>query len=593
MKSAIFPNRPNATARLTRNERTLAAAQSSSVNLLNWDTASAIDMTTLNASIVSQGKTPGTFLQSNAFVGSVSGKWGPWQVFPDSNSNGSAVRMACPVVSGVGTDITGASYKLDGAVAYITVTLADVPTPSVPVVDKTAIPGTGNITSIAIEATGTAAIPPVVINNMTPASVMSQFSTLFGDWFVANVHKFDALFHTAILNVLVDQKKDGNMQWVKPQFLSYATITNSANVGLFGALCKITKGPYGALAQQLPPGLLYNMPDGCNSVFAISGEKFAEKFLLQGAIHCVPGAKESDFEFVADGLGVRNINPLNWVPIDFGGTVVTPVVPVGGLTVKVSEDQIQLDFSGVTWDHQLVLGIMGNDVFTLDFTQLVYLALKFDSKGNPVFVTSNNPVGAPSTSREVPTLVNPKVTCVPDKTAVTAQRAVSIISMALAALGGVGGIFKVCRWIGTAWSAPSDLAPAVVAILNEGESVVQILADVESLGPAAAKAEVAASNAEALAVAGGSALSTSAKAATYFTRFAMAGGLVGLAGVGLNYWAKCQMGKDNDILPDTVPSMNGFIDNVLGTAHWPALSTWELQEAQLAESLLLYGKLST
>ena len=560
-----------------------------SIDLGGWDTINAIRFDTFNGLVKAQNKTPGSFAtKPNKFDGQISGTWGPWETFADHGASGKDIRMSCPVAKGIFSDAFGTTTRLDGTIVYITVQAQSVDTPGVKVTDPTAIPGTGKVTSLKLAKPVSPAHPTVRVDKFSTA-IPSAAKRLFADWFTAHIESFEALFHVAVLNAKVDTTKDGNFQWVKPQHLGYATITDENGFGMFGALCQCTVGPYGKLPPMVPAGMLNGIPKGSNSVFAIGGPQFTEHFLRHGAVSAVPGSKHDDFEIYGNGLKVRNKVPLTWLPLDFSGETVHPKIPVGGIDLSVSEDQIQIDFKGLTWDHPLAWGIMGSDVFSLSFSQAVYLGIRRNSRNEPVFVTSNTPFGTGKPAREVPQIMTPHITVMPDKTAIQAQRVVAIVNLVAGVLGGIGALIKVATILSSGARIVGDTAATVATMINEGESVFDLMIEADSINSAITDVEIAAGNTEALALATGQATSLSARALTYFTRFCMMGGFTGLAGFGLNYWQSSQIDQDNQFHPDSLPSLNHFADNVVGAAHWPKLDTWHLQEARLAKSLLLYG----
>ena len=50
--------------------------------------------------------------------------------------------------------------------------------------------------------------------------------------------------------------------------------------------------------------------------------------------------------------------------------------------------------------------------------------------------------------------------------------------------------------------------------------------------------------------------------------------------------------QNGDWKLDDVPALDDFMANVLGASKWPGADNWTLNGVELAQSLLLYGKLA-
>ena len=563
------------------------------VDLDGWDTANVLRMETLNAAIKKNtSATPGTFDASNALMGAqAKGTWGPWEIAPDPKVAGAAVRVICPVQTGTWfyPGYTKAPQKLDGAKIYVTVNLSVINDKKTKITDKTGKPTSKSVVQ-SIVVTDPSKVPNngVVVTAITPAKLMSGFQMLFQEWFNTYITDFTAIFHTAVLNEKADV---GAFQWLKPTGLSFASLTNAGGDGVFAALCQTEHDPDDKNAQQISAAILDDMPKGANAVFAISDVKFAQKFLKLGAHKMLPNSKITDFEITGDGNIVRNNASIVWSNFTLAdGNTIAPVIPARGMTMRVIEDQIQIEFTNITFKHKLVFG---NDIITLSFQQKVKLKVVRNAKGEPVVVTDHHDLLPSGTKRRpgVPAIEKPLITVTPDQTAVTAGEVLKYVSIGAAFLGAasfVGGVFSMAAPAMAAASA--DIGAAISA----GNSIFDVAVDAAEMGEGMSDAEVAAANAEAFdSVLNASTAPVKAASMGMFGRAGLALGVIGATSGILTGIRGVRLANDLGIDPDTVPSLDTFLDSMIGASQWPNLSTWDLVDAKLAKSLLLYGNIQT
>ncbi|OYX03828.1 MAG: hypothetical protein B7Z15_18100, partial [Rhizobiales bacterium 32-66-8] len=81
----------------------------------------------------------------------------------------------------------------------------------------------------------------------------------------------------------------------------------------------------------------------------------------------------------------------------------------------------------------------------------------------------------------------------------------------------------------------------------------------------------------------------SAQGALYLSRFGILVGVIGAVTTIAGNINKLMVLHDGSLDTDKVPSLDEFLDNVLGASAWPDVTDWQLKDVELAQSLLLYG----
>ena len=331
-----------------------------------------------------------------------------------------------------------------------------------------------------------------------------------------------------------------------------------------------------------------------DSVFAIAGERFAEKWLLPGCVNMRLGSKDADYQMSGDGLSFENDDHIQWATFeDKNGNPVPAKIDKGNFKVTLVNDEFKVAFTDLYWDAEPGVTIH------VDYTEYYGVELKSgtDKKGKPyknVLVT---------TQKSTPSL---QVTM----TKATWKEWTDIgVEIGIAILGSlVGGL------IGAAADAASTGATAAVEGASEvGENVTidltEALADVmseseESMGTIAEESSGEAGSdmteASDMAEAGESSETIASKIAgkarsfgkwMWGTKWKLVGSVVG-GGIGATLGAIPQMieAVEKEYYSD-LPSFDEFGNNCIGSVKWPNSSGFELESAQLQGALLLGGKL--
>jgi hypothetical protein len=443
------------------------------INLQGWDTANIVTDDVLNAAIAGQGTSPKSFDNTDPGSGaSITGVWGPWQ--KTSLRTGEMVSFMCPIVSGTGTEDSGKTVDLAKASLNIEIQLKTLDDLASAFIDKSAkTPAkTAPARILMVNDQSTPTNPAVTVISIVPASLRNSFQFLFEDWFNANIASFKQIFHAIMLD---ETAAKADFQWLKPTDISYAAATTTdGKTSVFAALCATDGDPIAKLPQQIDPAAVENMPAGCNCVLAISGEKFAEHILKPGAQSVLKGSQPADFDIIGDGLVVTNNKDLDWIGMTLDdGTVVTPRVPKGNFRISVVEDQIELEFTQMTFKHAL---LVGNDDFTLSFRQYLKIGLGKNANGEQVLV----PDFAYQTvnGKKVPIYVDkPVITVTPDQQAVDFERTMGIVAIALSVLPLGCGIFKAGSWAVSNAPAAAAIVGRLTGLWSTGSAVFDIAID--------------------------------------------------------------------------------------------------------------------
>jgi len=548
------------------------------IDLQGWDTANVVTPDVLNAAIAAQKTYPPSFDLTEG-TNAIKGVWGPWQM--TLGRSGTLLEFACPVVSGTGIDGNGKSHDLAGATVYVEIALQTINSTADAFADKTADKATmpKQAQVLLVDPTSTPTAPAVTVIAVMPQTLRNDFFFIFGDWFNANIAAFKHIFHAMMLS---ETAAKGDFQWLKPTDYSYAmAVSTNKKLGAFAALCATDGDPIGLLSQQIDINVVKNLPASSNAVLAISGEKLVEHVLKPGAKAVLKGSQDADFDVIGSGLVVTNNKDLIWQDVKLDdGTIVQPLIPKGNFRMRVVEDQIELEFTGMTFKHPLMIG---NDIVTVGFTQYYTLNLGTNSKGEKV-LTPNFPMMTTSAGVVTPLIVDkPTISVMPDQTAQDFDRAMLIVTIAFSILPFGKGLYSAGQGI---WKLGTTIAAKVAQVAGTGAELALSADEAAELSSAA----VSGSDNLAAAAAVSANLPADANLATLVNRLTLGSGIISaLSGIamGIN-----KLEQNGDWKLDDVPALDDFMANVLGASKWPGADNWTLNGVELAQSLLLYGKLA-
>lgn len=556
---------------------------SQEIDLQGWDTVNVVTLDVLNGAISAQKTWPPKFdldetQAPGGSLGSITGDWGPWQITP--GRTGGELEVLCPVVKGTGVDGFGGSHDLAGVKLRVEIALKTVNDKASNFTDKTAdpkVPPPKPAQVLLVDSDSTPQNPAVVVISVTPAKFRG-FSGVFQDWFNANIAAFKHIFHAAMLS---ETAAKGDFQWLKPTDYSYAMDTTiNKKMSIFAVLCATDGDPIGGLSQQIDVNIVKNLPAGCNAVLGISGEKFCQHILLPGAVQTLHGSQAADFDIIGKDLVVTNNKDLAWRDLKLeDGTVVTPMVPANGLRMRVVEDQIEVEFTGVTFLHPI---FVGNDIITISFTQYYTLNLGKSPTGEPVLVPEFPTITTSSGTVTKQIISKATISVTPDQKAQDFDRVMLIVTIAFSILPCATGLFKAGQGL---WKVGTAIAAKFTQAAGTGADLALTADEAAELSSNA----VQGSDNLAAAAAMSANLPADAKLATLVNRLSMCSGLIlGLTGIAL---AVNKLDQNGDLDLGSIPAMTDFLANVLGASKWPGADNWTLQDVELAQSLLLHGKL--
>ncbi len=589
----------------------MATASQADISLQGWDTANVVTFDVANAAIAAGQKLtppsfPPTFQWQDPETPSetIKGTWGPWAITPLEGDGEQIIHMKCPIVSGTGTTSSN-SLDLSGGYVIIEITLSNIP--GTPFEDKTArAPGAGEQPPTCVNIVTNPqpktlndgdndTLPAVSVYALSSNIPRNPFQFLFEDWMNAHVDLFHHVFHAAMLGELIADSADGannllSHQWLKPTSVTYTTAVylHSTN-GIFAALCQTDTDPApnadNKKSAQIDAQIMDSLPAGANAVFAISGEKVAEHLLKPAASGVMLGSTLDDFDIIGDGLVVTNNKDLTWRQLVLkDGTQVTAVVPKGQFTLKIADNQLELEFVGVTFQTQETVFWFipaGHLVFSLNFIQRVGLQLQRRTDGTCVLVPDPYDPNNPSDIQKF------TATAYPDAVALTTQQWLEIAGIALAVLP-VGKMIS-----GGAAKLLSKAVPVEERMAQFANQAAQMGFDADEIAAMNREGSMANGMPEAASVRTALANANSLLApdiATIINRFTAVSGFLGaVAGVAYGSIVVDQMLQ---MKLDDVPSFDSFLANALSAAKWPSTQSFTIQDIVLAQSLLVYGKLA-
>lgn len=319
---------------------------SATVNTFGWDVVSAIRYSDVNAAIVAANSSPASFSQLAPVGIGITGTFGPWQLrvsaAPGIGSSSTKIRMTVPLLTLTYTDSTvepAAVSNFTNLNAFIMFDLA-------------VLQGGPNQNVLVPDFGSPVVLESINFANTTPFEVVSGSTALLGEWLKNNLASFKHVFATVDLAA---QEDTGDLAWLNPTFVAYATAELSSGATLdnsiFGVMA-MTEGrsPAGAEAAVSP----FAIPDGSRAGFLISRERFLSKFLLPGLPPMFPGSSESDF-IVSDDLStVTNQKQLSFElqVDDKDDTTHTATLAPRAFSIRQDFGELLISYDRLTFDYE-------------------------------------------------------------------------------------------------------------------------------------------------------------------------------------------------------------------------------------------------
>ncbi|WUR15895.1 TULIP family P47-like protein [[Empedobacter] haloabium] len=280
----------------------------------NWDTVFAINFANANKAIRNQKSSPPGFdgtKPGGAFSGpaiAVSGQFGAWQL---SGGSGSLAELSLPV-SGTATAQSAPPTAIDfSGTAVIQVSMDYIPQPGQGGSGKVS-GGATNQLKVKTSTTDPQTQPVVSVLSVTLTSgqeAHDAVSDVLEQWLLANLGSFNHTFAAIDLGAVADKDQ---FQWLAPTHVGYG-INNPENAApddyVFAVMAMTENRPGANLGHDVSPNVI---PQGCNSGFLISQERFLRKILLPGIEKLFLNATDTDFSIGDDGSTITNVNRITF-----------------------------------------------------------------------------------------------------------------------------------------------------------------------------------------------------------------------------------------------------------------------------------------
>ncbi len=347
-----------------------------------WDTAYAITLPDLNASIAKSNCSPATYAyEQDGF--SISGTFGTWQVC--RGGDGKLLHMTMPVPTLTVSSSTTTLNYINGTCVI------EVKLQYVPHTVEGAIASMGTFNRLVVQNQPdptTPDNPAVTIVNLVFTGMdfvtQSIVSGVFQGWFDAHIADFAYIFAEVNLNREADQ---GQFQWLMPTYTDYAYLDGDTDdTSVMGILCMTSdngtaRSPNG-LVERLSPNAI---PAGSSSGFLISAERFLTQLIWPLLPTMFPGTSQSDYTVSVAAQTITLNSAVQLKEVESDGSTYTPTLTA--FTLSLLGQQITMD---ATTKTTIVLGIdaYAESVYTYE------LVLTNNGSGDPAlnFLAVGSPV---------------------------------------------------------------------------------------------------------------------------------------------------------------------------------------------------------
>ena len=304
---------------------------------LNWDTVFAIPIQDVNKAIINKKSSPKSFeFENTADKIYCQGDFGDWQIV--MGGSGSLIRMNLPI-----TNLSGYYYNGDDKVkfsssgpvnAIIQVKLKYLPHDS-----KSNDPNDGTYHKLVVRSESGNPEDPVASfialemgkSEITPGIGKYAAENAITGWCNGNIAEFAHIFATVNLNRIIDK---GAFSFCNPSETSYAYLdrTNQED-SLLGVLCMTGGRTTTTNIQQISP---YTIPDGDESGFLISRQRFLKDLLLPTFPLQWPHASVDDFEVTSDNhyIKLKEGKSIQLPDVHHSGSSYTPYLKTFSIQIQ-------------------------------------------------------------------------------------------------------------------------------------------------------------------------------------------------------------------------------------------------------------------
>ncbi len=554
----------------------LATTSNNPISTNDWDTVSALTYEALNSAIVAEKSSPASFSQggSSGLIGpyTVSASFGDWQLV--EGGDGQNVWMNLPMSGGSAVfSQLNQTYDFEGS-ATIEVKMNYIPQPT-----------TGNGTPQNLQVLTSSSDPTIPVVSMEMATltnpdapsvpldptVVEIIEGALIEWLTANLQDFNQVFAVADLNVVL-ASTDPSLQWLKPTYVSYAvTDKGTLDTSVFGVLAMTRPDVDAPTSHQISPDAI---PAGCNGGFLLSQELFMNEIILPGIYLMFPGSTPNDFVVNNDNSQVTNTVPLSFQLTDDDNNVYTANVNTQDFKITLLGQQLTVIFTDLNYESGL--GV---------YTHLNYQGVYQMDMNPQTHQLEMNMVGTPTMYTYI--------------TLTSARQWTDIgISVVLSVAGAVVGAFLG----GLVSAGITALTETAVDSTAQGltDAVTQTIAD----GGTSAGTDVVLEGLEDTMINSVEQISTDATEAAPEVADAAADGTKPMEGKGwlrrngvkilgsmIGGAAGAGVGSIPLILTnignqsDDYPTLDTFAEQVVSSVEWPNTSGYEMESAQLNNSL--------
>lgn len=402
-----------------------------------WDTAFAIRLDDVNATLAQPGVCPRAFACEPEPGYAIAGEFDAWELA--RGGDGTNLHFRLPIAHGR-LEFRGETYPLDGAAARVELRLRYRTAP------PTAGAGSGDAELLVVESRAAGGMDPASVLDVEPGTtpldslVVALARGALTVWLNANLEKFDHVFCAVNLGAHLDDDAFG---WLAPTDSGYAYVDGpDDDSSLLGVLC-MTQGRAGG--GRVPRLSASAIPAGARAGFSVSSGLFLREMVIPSLCKVLPGARASDFALDDDGSALTGRRELALDPIQQSGSTYHPRIEE--LRVELVGEELQISTRTRT---RISAGI------ELFVRQVCFLGLELGTRsdGAPalVYVQTREPI------REHWTQVAPGIQVLEVLIPIIAALVIAILSLVTGGAALIAAAIVISLVAGTAAAVPSLIA---------------------------------------------------------------------------------------------------------------------------------------
>jgi hypothetical protein len=534
------------------------------IDLHNWDAVSAITFREVNAAIVAQGASPASLEQtatsSDGTDGYISVTCDPWQLVP-AGSSGEDIQVLVPITGGH----VIAGDDPDGTQVPITLPSGQSNIPLNVLVQCGFSPSPSDSNQQVLTVQMSVSVPQLSSSDLPGMGLIERAVLNEGlqQWFTNNIQQFNHVFAVADFDASFDSQPQ--FAWLQPWYVGYAAAVPSESPtvdnSVFGVMTLVdrpsSETTRNQLIQQVSMQIdLGVIPEGAIAGFAISVQKFLEKFILPSTPFMFDNIPQDAnpldyFQLSNDNTSITSTQDLTFDNVEISDSdgssseTVTATVKAGLFSIDVDATQLNINTTGLTfqpsWADKVVMNYSGTNTISLNSDdRSLELTIVTQSTDGSVEATEAGDIAS------------------------VALVVVGLVASACAVLGGV--VSKVA----TVTNEAADAAEIGEEVVDGADEAATNTAEVTVCGIALGTYET-------------STLASVASRAALFSRIAVG---VGFAAGSVEAYVKILKAKASGKSEDNV-AISEFTSQALGnTMTFPNLPTLTTCSAGLADALV-------